>query len=352
MLKKKSQDFDPRYIERMYDMGNRDGFGMMWVENRNGVDRVATNKSMMGPSFLKDMYAKEMDKDIAVHVRNATYGAKNLENCHPYCVLDMDMGHKIDLYMMHNGTIREVQVDKTMSDSHNFATKFLRGYLSKKNNYKQIYDPEFQFMLAGLIGPNKLVFLDNQNQFTIINVDMGSYHPTGVWVSTKNEIKLPEPVIVKHNTSSSSHHPMGFMGPHIHPQWDYENGEWEKDDDNRLHFRPTSKTAKKDADEKVTSSTTEAKEEAGGTDSGTQSSDIDMEGLEQLESKLHTMSRQDVYKFTLHYPLEATVMLVKLSDKTVEAARNMVKSQPWDVVDLMVEEAKKKHGSQTSSPLN
>lgn len=337
-IKKKDQEYDPRYIEKMYDMGNRDGFGMMWTEKVDGIARVRWVKSTGFPTQLKEIYKKYMDNDVAIHVRNATYGAKDVDNCHPYCVLDVDLGHKIDLYMMHNGTIREVQVDKGMSDSFNFATKFLRPLLAKGNNYKFIYDVDFQNFLAGIIGPNKLVFLDNKNEFIIINSDLGSYHPTGCWVSTKSDIKLPDPVKVHtptvpvHNTSKSK-------------SWDFEKGQWIIDNDNRLHFNPTPKSSTEEAETIII----EEEDEADTTDNGIQlSNDIDEEGLEAMAKRLPFMNRQDVYKFVIDFHLESVVVLSKLSSKSLNTLDFMVKQQPWEAVDLMIHSAKEKYGTDTS----
>ncbi len=345
LVKKKDQTFEPDLIERMYDMGNRDGFGMMWVEEA----RVKTEKSMGFASSLKSLYKDRMDNDIAVHVRNATFGGKNVENCHPYCVLDVDLGHKIDLYMMHNGTIREVQVDKTMSDSFNFATKFLRPLLAKGNNYKMIYDESFQNFLSGVIGPNKLVFLDNKKQFIIVNADLGSYHSSGCWVSTKNEIKIIAPFVpIKSPYQPPIHHETQTS----YSAWDYQKGKWQADSDLRLHFFPDS--ALKGKDEEADATTNDQQE--GGIDNGilSGSDEVDENGfLERILKGMPGMKRVDVFSFVKDYPAETLNLLRSIDTEHSEKdLKKMIKSDVWGATEALIKASKEKYGTPSSVALN
>src|SRR5260221_11352768 len=124
MVKRKDQTFEPDLVERMADMGKRDGFGLAYVQGErtaNGklignTGRVMIVKSMGYSAQIKKIYEEHMDNNIAVHVRNATLGEKNEENCHPYVVLSKNLGQKGDLVMFHNGTIQDVQSAKRYSD--------------------------------------------------------------------------------------------------------------------------------------------------------------------------------------------------------------------------------------------
>lgn len=316
-------------------MGNRDGFALMYVDQVEGVDRVVVKRSMAGWQDYVDLYEKNMNRDIAVHVRNASFGMeKNIENCHGFKVLSLDDGDKLDLFMMHNGKFGEIQVDKKYSDSWNFATKFIRGYLKKHPTALQ--DTDFQYLLAGIIGPNKLVFLDNKKRFTIINADLGAIHPTGVWVSTKQEIKIYSYV---NNTPSTSQtgSTVGMQFGQA-PAWSFSKGEWEHDSDNRLHFVADSvPKTKSEKTEKDTTIPVKVVEDA--TDSGTTKNAV---GLKELIKEIPIMSTLDLFNFVVQYHEQTLTMLNMLKVKEDEGKlKLMIASSPWEVAEML-----KKHVGQ------
>lgn len=313
----------------MFDMGNRDGFGMMFVKEVDGVDRVQTVKSMLGWKGIMELYEEHMNQDIAVHVRNASIGMpKNLENCHPFKVLSLDDGDKLDLYMMHNGRFGEIQVDKSYSDSWNFATKFLRGYLKKHPSALQ--DLDFQYFLAGIIGNNKLVFLDNKNRFTVVNSDLGATHPTGVWVSTKQEIKLSVISVVKApKVVNNTYHPQFGESP----AWTYGKGTWEPDSDNRLHFITANVPAKKESEKGDDTINAGAQEES--TDNGTPD-----EAMIDVIAVLPTMNMSEVYNFVINYHKESLKILSTITKEDQGALKLMISNSPWDAAEMMVKHSK------------
>jgi hypothetical protein len=281
-----------------------------------------------------------MDNDIAVHVRNATFGDKNLDNCHPYRILDKDDGDKMDLYMMHNGTIRDVQVDKKMSDSWNFATKFLKGYFRKHPNALQ--EKEFHTLLAAIIGASKLIFLDSRGNYTIINEDLGTYHPTGVWISTKNEVKVPVyvstiPVTPTKDSFGAMNGGRGFGKPAkttIFPMvgnWKFKIGGWDEDSDGRIHYNPN--LAQPAADESKIDVITAELPEMAGIDSGT--AKIDEEGIYALLPSIPGQSMDDVRSFVLEYRHESVYIIEKLGGKTRHEARTVVSQQPWEAAEAI-----------------
>jgi predicted glutamine amidotransferase len=70
----------------MAEMGNRDGFGLMWVEGertakgkiKGNTGRIRKVQSMAKPEEIAKIYAEHMDNNIAVHVRNATLGTRRI----------------------------------------------------------------------------------------------------------------------------------------------------------------------------------------------------------------------------------------------------------------------------------
>lgn len=199
-LVKPGQEFTPEHIEQIYHKGNNDGFGMAYVEGERFEEgpnkgklikpgRVKIVKSMGLSVEVKNLYKTQLEMGVpfVFHLRNATAGDKVVENCHPYKVLDMDDGDPIDLWMFHNGTMRNAWIEKAKSDSRNFAETHLRGLLRERPS--MLYEEGFRFFLASMIESNKLIFIDNRERVSIINHDLGSYHPgSGVWLSTKDNI--------------------------------------------------------------------------------------------------------------------------------------------------------------------
>jgi Glutamine amidotransferases class-II len=367
ILKRKNQKFEPELMEVIANQGNDDGSGYMYVQGeRNEAGklinpkeaRVVVDHTMAKPSELPAWYEPVMDNNIAVHVRNQTSGDINLENCHPYCVLSKDLGHKIDLYMMHNGSIRDVQVNRRMSDSWNFATEFLRPLLAPRPSL--MLEPSFIYFLCGIIGPNKLIFLDNYERFVIINEDMGSIQPSGVWASTKMEIKVPKAIAVPTNFgrpvgwgpqqqmmnqthgsgSHARHEPGGRSGT---VAWQHAEGEWEMDTDGRSHFHP--KLPQKNLEGADAEATGDSPNGAA-IDNGTleltrQTMDIDEEGLRKIQADLPKMDQKAISDFVCESPIEAAELLIRLSvsdpkQLTWAEAYEMALENPWGAVNKLV----------------
>ncbi len=372
ILKRKNQEFAPELIKVMADMGNDDGSGYMYVQGEKNEEgklinpkeaRVIVDKTMAKPSELPEWYEPVMNNNIAVHVRNQTSGDIDLANAHPYCVLSKDMGHKIDLYMMHNGSIRDVQVNRRMSDSWNFATEFLRPLLAPRPSL--LLESSFIYFLCGILGPNKLIFLDNYERFVIINEDMGSVQPSGVWASTKMEIKVQKAVAVPANfgrpvgfgqqmpttgTNQSSgassslarHNPGGRSGT---VAWQHVDGEWEMDTDGRSHFHPTL-TQKNSSGADAGATSDEPRGAA--TDNGIPeltrqdaSLDLDEDELRKIQKELPTMDQKALHDFVCESPIEAAELLLRVGvgDKkqlTWTEAYEMALTNTWGTVNKLI----------------
>jgi hypothetical protein len=149
---------------------------------------------------VRTLYEENSSETLAFHVRNQTLGSISLENCHPFWVTSKDWGDVHDIAMMHNGTIRDVQVDPGMADSNNFASYFLRPMLQENPD---LYDSNaFWHLVSGLIGRNKLILLRGDAKFIIVNAGMGRIlEPWKIWVSS--DVRLT-PVGGTPHTSSPS----------------------------------------------------------------------------------------------------------------------------------------------------
>jgi hypothetical protein len=222
-------------------------------------------------------------------------------------VLSKDLGHKIDVEMMHNGTIKDVQVDKKFSDSYNFGTKFLRGLLVKQG-WQLLYEPEFQYFLCAIIGPNKLLFLNSFERFTVINRDMWSIHsPSGCLVSTSSEIKAFQPSYMNSTTKVDNSSSATVEDDTIVP-WKFNNGFWKMDADGRSHFVP-----KKDQSDVGADDTTN-EQKVDGTDSGIQLS-LDEEAIKEWVEKIQGWDEASIAAFVMESPIEALEVMSYLASE-------------------------------------
>jgi hypothetical protein len=352
-LKRKDQTFEPELIQRMAEMGNDDGSGYMYVEGERNEQgkllrpgRIITDHTMAPPKDLPAWYAKVMNNNIAVHTRNATLGDVSLENCQPFMVLSKDLGHKADIAVMHNGTIRDVQVEKRWSDTKNFAEKFLRRVLEPRPS--MLYEPGFIYFLCGILSGNKLIFLDDRERFVVINEDLGSFHPSGVWMSTKFEVKVQAvtaPFVPAHSpttptTDSSSSLGSGGQGK---VSWKFAIGTWELDKDGRSHFHPVlSPKNQSGAEAEATDGETiEATTNSGISEQPRQDEEIDGEGLATLQKNLPAMDQKEIHDFVCESPFEAAHLLVILGKDSphykynFQDAYKMALTDQWQVVNAL-----------------
>ena len=158
---------------------NSDGVGVMYVEGSSLVIEKCLPKS--ADDFVNFYYSHIAGKDCAYHLRMRTHGATDLENCHPYEVLN-SKEHGLDLWLMHNGILHTDNTkDVTKSDTWHYIRDFLRPMLV--NNPDFFVTPEFQELIESHIGSsNKFVLMDNQNRLVTINENAGVYWG-GLWLS-------------------------------------------------------------------------------------------------------------------------------------------------------------------------
>lgn len=334
------QDFHPDYIDTMYTRGNNDGFGLAYVEGERYEDgpkkgrlvrpgRIKSVKSMGDAPELKEIYAEHKGKNLIMHLRNATHGDKDIPNCHPYPILDIDEGDSVDLVMMHNGTIPNVQVDRKFSDSYNFATIHLRN-LFRERGPSMLYEESFRYLLCSLIGSNnKLIFLDNRERVTIINYEAGSIHPaTGVWLSTKENIQLPKPYVapVVHHASrqfgqSSDHGSATGTGAAktVKMTWKQPDGsKWVMEVDGRSHYLPAFITPEPDSQQLLLpekKGKIEMSKDIKEMIKKSKASDKP-EDLDALHQELAKLGQVELHQYVQEYPVESAYLMNYLANKT------------------------------------
>lgn len=158
---------------------NSDGVGVMYAKNGKLTIEKVIPKS--AECFIK-FYRKHIEgKNCAYHLRMKTHGHIDLENCHPYEVLNK-AEHGLDLWMMHNGVLSTGNAkDATKSDTWHYIRDYLRPMLEQNPQYA--FHPSFAKIVGEHIGKsNKFVLMDNKGRQVVINQDAG-VHWAGLWLS-------------------------------------------------------------------------------------------------------------------------------------------------------------------------
>lgn len=219
------QELPCEYVKAMRSLGNRDGAGVMWVED----GRVKIEKCM---AYTEDemvaLYERHANHDLMVmHLRNQSIGPRTLNNVHPYWVLNQEWGDPVDIALMHNGTISGLQVDTSLSDSGNFAAYFLRPLLRKKLGLWSSH--EFWHMVSALIGNSKLVLMHNSGEVRIVNAGLGRTLENGIWVSSRAPLRpLKMPDVTPLPVEVASTNPAPLTPGEI---------EWVEESDGKQHLR-------------------------------------------------------------------------------------------------------------------
>ena len=153
-----AEAIDEQILINCYE-GNRDGQGLIYAEN----GQLKIYKTLDLKEFLNTYYEvrKQIKTPIVIHFRMATHGNIDLENCHPFKV-------NKNLAFVHNGIIANYG-NGNYSDTYCYNEKRLK---TLQNNFlKSRFIREF---IAEEIGSyNKLIFMDNHSNYTIVNEEVG-----------------------------------------------------------------------------------------------------------------------------------------------------------------------------------
>lgn len=163
---KKAGRLPKSYIKNSWD-NNDMGAGLLW-NNKSGLNVFKTYDY---DEYISKYNELRDDKDvgnIVLHFRIATSGYKGEHNLHPFLVNDK-------LGFVHNGVIKGLGNQK-FSDTYEFndmLKKFKHNFLSCNMT---------KYFISEYIGYSKLVFLDADDKYTIINEELGKW-VDGNWFS-------------------------------------------------------------------------------------------------------------------------------------------------------------------------
>jgi predicted glutamine amidotransferase len=121
---------------------------------------------------FKEARKNNQDKTFVLHFRIATHGKIDLPNCHPFEVNE-------NLAFCHNGIIN-ISNEKHESDTASF-NKLVLKELPKDF----IKNEAILYLVENALSGSKLVFLDSEGDYTILNEDEGLWK-YGCWFSNRS----------------------------------------------------------------------------------------------------------------------------------------------------------------------
>jgi predicted glutamine amidotransferase len=170
ILNKKEATLKRELLKNCWD-NNGDGAGLLYIDNKKQMKTFKELKSFdvfyQEYSRVKKSYGK---RNIVIHFRISTHGKIDETNCHPFLVND-------NLGFVHNGMIYDVPTSKDYSDTYMFNEVVLKNFTEGFEYNEIILD-----MLEGFIGGSKLVLLNSNNDYAIVNEKAGHW-ANGCWFS-------------------------------------------------------------------------------------------------------------------------------------------------------------------------
>lgn len=155
---------------------NNDGAGMIYTDTTNKV--LHTHKEVQS---FEAFYNKYIDvrrrfpkSNVVLHFRISTSGGVNETNTHPFII-------NKSLAFVHNGIITDLNgIDAKRSDTNLFNENVL-----KHLGHNFLSNQGILLMIKKFIGSSKLLFLDADNNYTIVNEQMGKRDDKyqGCWFS-------------------------------------------------------------------------------------------------------------------------------------------------------------------------
>jgi hypothetical protein len=162
---------------------NKDGWGIMYAME----DRVISYRGLGDHKEFLNVWESLPDVPIAAHFRFRTKGPTDIENCHPFKVLDAERDGQ-DVYVMHNGpqVARDCHGDKRRSDTLEFVQDLVAPMLRGKPRF--IRTAAFRRIMENMIDSEKLVFLEGCGKWHFANYGEGEVIDS-VWYSNTYSIE-------------------------------------------------------------------------------------------------------------------------------------------------------------------
>lgn len=160
---------------------NSDGWGFA-IADRGKIEYVRGLDKRTNPEGIAKILEAANHLPLMLHLRYVTVGERNLDNCHPFSVLNRDE-HDVDVAFSHNGTLWSYRdKDAKDSDSNNFNQQFVQPLYARTAAYMGTADvlkDEFTTrLMEEKAGANSLFGLIDGNG---IMAGIGNFHDMEGW---------------------------------------------------------------------------------------------------------------------------------------------------------------------------
>ena len=162
LQKQNASKLDDKIILNSFE-NNDDGMGISYVsDNQLKIVKIMNiDDSVDTYNQIHKNHSKT--SHLMIHFRIGTHGSNGKYNVHPFRIND-------DVVFCHNGIISNVPNDRKKSDTRVFNDTILKN-LPKRF----IHNSSILKMMSDFIGHSKLIFLNSDNQFKIVNQQLGHW---------------------------------------------------------------------------------------------------------------------------------------------------------------------------------
>lgn len=219
----------PGLLRDIYS-SNPDGIGAMYITSKGKLRTPKVLPRTVEEAFAFIRQLPGDDRNLALHFRWKTHGAIDMENCHPYPIVQGQV------HFMHNGVLAHGNKDdKSKSDTWHYAKNVLTPQLSLSPDLFKV--PSWIDFIETDIGRgNRFVFMDNTGEMVIANKDTGIEHD-GVWFANTYAWS-PELLIPGYKPKGVT---MGYG------RWLGHGRDWDEDDNSFSYSTTTDTPARQSA---------------------------------------------------------------------------------------------------------
>jgi len=201
---KPSHDFTKIQLSNAYN-NNKDNAGFAYVKE----EKVIVHRGYRSfENFYSAYSSVGIDCPRLIHFTNINKEElKTRANCHPFEIITND------LCMAHAGPVFGFNNTDNNTEAKLLVNEVIKPLMVDKT-YKYVRNSHIRWLLDEAVGSsNKMVFLDKDGMFTIINPQAGYFErDNNIWFNSKvhdwvvksNEISSNEGVVVGNNSSVSN----------------------------------------------------------------------------------------------------------------------------------------------------
>ncbi len=164
----------PGLLDDIYG-SNRDGVGAMYTTSKRVLKLPKLLPKTLAECMAFIAQLPNDERQLALHFRMKTHGNLDLENCHPYPVIEGQSA------LMHNGILQQGnKKDITKSDTWHYIADVVRPMLAEAP--KMFMNKAWMSLIEDDIGNNRFAIMDNEGNLAVANKHQGITHQD-MWFS-------------------------------------------------------------------------------------------------------------------------------------------------------------------------